>query len=78
MSVADIQIAPTPEHHEHDDHSLNFWTKYIFSTDHKVIGKQFLIMGIFWAIIGGLLSCAYPATTRYAGIKSGMAGTCPR
>src|SRR5260221_6181424 len=34
----------------------NFWTTYIFSTDHKVIGKQFLFTGIFWAVIGGLLS----------------------
>ncbi|NOT73460.1 MAG: cytochrome c oxidase subunit I [Cyclobacteriaceae bacterium] len=34
----------------------NFWTTYIFSTDHKVIGKQFLLTGIFWAVIGGLLS----------------------
>lgn len=57
MSVADIQIAPVPGHDQHDDeHKQNFWTRYIFSTDHKTIGKQFLVVGIFWAVIGGLLS----------------------
>jgi len=34
----------------------SFLTTYIFSTDHKVISKQFLITGIFWAIVGGFLS----------------------
>jgi len=31
----------------------SFITKYVFSTDHKVISKQFLITGILWAIVGG-------------------------
>ncbi|MEL6696945.1 MAG: cbb3-type cytochrome c oxidase subunit I [Bacteroidota bacterium] len=39
------------EHH-HDHHHGNFWTNYVFSTDHKVIAKQFLITGIIMAIIG--------------------------
>jgi cytochrome c oxidase subunit 1 len=34
----------------------SFLTSYIFSTDHKVIAKQFLITGMLWAVIGGLLS----------------------
>ncbi|MCS6833831.1 MAG: cbb3-type cytochrome c oxidase subunit I, partial [Flammeovirgaceae bacterium] len=43
------------EHHEHQ----SFWTKYIFSEDHKVIAKQFLLSGMFWAIIGGVLSLIF-------------------
>ena len=43
------------EHHHHD----NFITKYIFSTDHKMIAKQFLLTGIIWAFIGGLLSIIF-------------------
>ena len=39
------------EHHEH--HEQSFIRKYIFSEDHKTIAKQFLITGIFWAVIGG-------------------------
>src|SRR6185437_1564660 len=34
----------------------SFITKYVFSTDHKVISKQFLITGMLWAIIGGAFS----------------------
>jgi cytochrome c oxidase subunit I len=45
--------------HEHEHHEGNFWTTYIFSQDHKVIAKQFLITGIFWALIGGILSVIF-------------------
>src|SRR5512145_3022398 len=38
----------------HDDRS--FIRKYIFSTDHKVIGIQFLFMSLFFLLIGGLLA----------------------
>ena len=40
----------------------------IFSTDHKTIAKQYLSLGLFWAIVGGLLThlmrwqLAYPDT----------------
>lgn len=44
--------------HGHDDHhhEESWLTKYIFSQDHKMIGKQFLMTGIFWAFVGGVLS----------------------
>jgi cytochrome c oxidase subunit 1 len=45
--------------HEHEHHEGNFWTTYIFSQDHKVIAKQFLISGMFWALFGGLLSVIF-------------------
>jgi cytochrome c oxidase subunit 1 len=34
----------------------SFLTRYIFSTDHKVIAKQFLFTGMAWAILGGSFS----------------------
>jgi cytochrome c oxidase subunit 1 len=46
------------EHHE-EHHQETFVTKYVFSLDHKMIGKQFLITGIIWAIIGGLFSVLF-------------------
>lgn len=46
-------------HEEHHHHEETFLTKYIFSQDHKMIGKQFLITGIFWGIVGGLLSVLF-------------------
>ena len=33
-----------------------FWRTYVFSTDHKTIGKQYLSLGLFWAVVGGLLA----------------------
>lgn len=47
--------------HGHDEHhhEETFITKYIFSKDHKTISKQFLITGIFWGIVGGLLSVLF-------------------
>jgi len=44
--------------HAHEHHG-NFITNYIFSTDHKVIAKQYLITGIFWAIMGGGMSLIF-------------------
>lgn len=44
--------------HEHAHHE-SFISKYIFSHDHKMISKQFLITGIIWAMIGGLFSVLF-------------------
>jgi cytochrome c oxidase subunit I len=46
------------EHHEHHHHET-FISKYVFSQDHKMIGKQFLITGMFWAVMGGLMSVLF-------------------
>lgn len=47
------------EQHHGDKYQSNFITTYIFSQDHKVIAKQFLITGIFWAIIGAGMSIIF-------------------
>src|SRR6201997_5648425 len=43
-------------HHDsgHDDHhhELGFWRKYIFSTDHKVIGIQYGLCGLIFLFLG--------------------------
>ena len=41
-------------HAHHDDRS--FIQKYIFSTDHKIIGIQFLFLSLFFLLVGGLLA----------------------
>jgi len=45
--------------HAHVHHKESFITKYIFSQDHKMIGKQFLITAIFMAIVGVFLSVLF-------------------
>ena len=41
----------TEEHHE-EHHDQSFITKYIFSEDHKVIAKQFLITEMGLVVFG--------------------------
>lgn len=43
------------DHHHHE----TFVTKYIFSQDHKMIAKQFLVTGMVWGILGGLMSVLF-------------------
>ncbi|MEA2710146.1 MAG: cytochrome c oxidase subunit [Phycisphaerales bacterium] len=42
--------------HAHGHEELGFLKKYIFSADHKIIGIQFLFMGLFFMLVGGLLA----------------------
>jgi len=61
--------------HVHDDHEhheeLNFWRKYIFCEDHKVIAKQYMISGIFWAILGLGMSVIFRLQLGFPGIDLG-------
>ncbi len=46
--------------HAHDHHHKEtFITKYIFSTDHKMIAKQFLITGVIMGVIGIVMSLLF-------------------
>ncbi|SHG14327.1 cytochrome c oxidase subunit 1 [Pedobacter caeni] len=44
---------------EPHEHPQSFIRKYIFSTDHKMIAKQFLITAIFMAVIAMLMSVLF-------------------
>ena len=46
-------------HDTHDDHHEGFIRKYIFSLDHKMIGKQFLIYGLLMLFLGGGLAMLF-------------------
>ncbi len=54
MSEAAGVQATHVEHAHHEE--LGFWRTYVFSTDHKTIGKQFLFLGLFMMVLGGLLA----------------------
>ncbi|KXK40707.1 MAG: cbb3-type cytochrome c oxidase subunit I [Saprospiraceae bacterium] len=47
------------DHHHGDKYQTNFLTHYVFSMDHKMISKQFLITGMFWALIGAAFSVIF-------------------
>ena len=47
------------DHHDDHHHEEHFVSKYIFSQDHKMIGKQFLITAVFMGVIAMLLSILF-------------------
>ena len=49
----------TPDHSTDAHPKQNFFEKYVFSTDHKMIAKQFLISAIIWGVIGLSLSVVF-------------------
>ncbi|MFA4867165.1 MAG: cbb3-type cytochrome c oxidase subunit I [Pedobacter sp.] len=60
--MSTISLHDTHNHDNHDDHGHHketFLTKYVFSQDHKMIAKQFLITGIIMAVIAMGLSILF-------------------
>lgn len=47
------------DHHHGDKYQTSFLTHYIFSQDHKIIARQFLITGMFWGLVGALMSVIF-------------------
>jgi len=64
MSTHDHGIVHHEEGHEHH-HKPTFLNTYVFSQDHKMIAKQFLITGITMAFIGMLLSLLFRIQLAY-------------
>ena len=58
-------------HHEaHGHHEESFVSKYIFSQDHKMIGKQFLLTAVFMGIVAMLLSILFRIQLAWPGESS--------
>ncbi len=57
-----IDLHPPLAHARHPAHEaghherISFFKRYLFSTDHKTIGLQFLFVGLMFFVIGGLLA----------------------
>ena len=69
MSAAAATAHDTHGHHDdhgHDHHEQSFWSKYVFSTDHKWIGIQYGMTSLLFLLFGFILmlymrwSIAYP------------------
>ena len=69
-SVAHDEGLHGHENHGHDHHEEGFVSKYIFSQDHKMIGKQFLITAVFMGIIAMLLSILFRIQLAWPGESS--------
>jgi cytochrome c oxidase subunit 1 len=47
----------------------SFWSKYVFSTDHKVIAMQYMFTGMAMALIGGFMAYAFRMQLASPGIE---------
>jgi len=70
-----VSAAHVEGHHEHHHHEESFVSKYVFSQDHKMISKQFLITAIFMAIIGMMLSVFFRLQLGWSGESFGILNT---
>ncbi len=52
----------------HDHHELSFTSKYVFSTDHKMIAMQYMFTGMAMALIGGFFAYAFRMQLAFPGI----------
>jgi cytochrome c oxidase subunit 1 len=56
--------------HSHEHHEEGFVSKYIFSQDHKMIGKQFLMTAVFMGVVAMLLSILFRIQLAWPGESS--------
>ncbi len=57
-------------HDDHGHHEESFVSKYIFSQDHKMIGKQFLMTAVFMGVVAMLLSLLFRIQLAWPGEPS--------
>jgi len=62
----------TEGHHHHEE---TFLTKYIFTQDHKMIGRQFLITAIIMAILAMMMSIFFRLQLAWPGEKFAILNT---
>src|SRR6202008_3780425 len=66
-----------PPHAAHEVHheELGFWRKYVFSTDHKVIGIQYAVTGLLFLLFGFTLMMLMRWNLAYPGAAVPWLGT---
>jgi cytochrome c oxidase subunit 1 len=69
-SIAHEEHGHAHGHHDVHHHEENFVSKYIFSQDHKMIGKQFLMTAVFMGIVAMILSILFRIQLAWPGESS--------
>jgi cytochrome c oxidase subunit 1 len=59
-------IDTTHGHHEYH-REQSFWSTYVFSLDHKVIGMQYLFTGMLMGLMGGFFAYAFRMQLAFPG-----------
>jgi cytochrome c oxidase subunit 1 len=60
-------VQPESAHAHHGEQS--FWSKYVFSTDHKMIAMQYMFTGMAMALIGGFMVYVFRMQLAFPGIE---------
>jgi len=64
------ETIPVPTSHgDHAHEAMGFWSKYVFSTDHKMIAMQYMFTGIFMGLIGGFMAYAFRMQLAFPGLE---------
>ena len=65
------EIAHAPEHHPapHGHAESNWFIKYLWSTDHKVIALQYMFTGMLMAMIAGFMAYVFRMQIAYPGMN---------
>ena len=74
MSQAVAAPKPHVAHEVHHE-ELGFWRKYVFSTDHKVIGIQYAVTGLLFLLFGFSLMMLMRWQLAYPGAALPLIGT---
>ncbi len=57
------QSHPAPSHAPHEAHGhheeMSFWSKYVFSTDHKMIAMQYMVTGMAMGMVAAFFSYVF-------------------
>ncbi|MCB9170511.1 MAG: cbb3-type cytochrome c oxidase subunit I [Flavobacteriales bacterium] len=69
--MGQVQHAAHAEHHQHH-HEESFVSKYVFSQDHKMISKQFLITAIIMACVAVMMSILFRLQLAWPGESFGL------
>ena len=70
--MAEPAITLPEAHPHHGEQSL--WSRYVFSTDHKMIAMQYMFTGMFMALIGGFFVYAFRMQLAFPGIEVPLYG----
>ena len=64
---------PAAVAHEVHDHGppKGFWRRWVFTSDHKIIGIQFLLSSLLWGLVGGGLAMMARTKIAFPDIEMG-------
>lgn len=67
--VAEHHMHDHAHAHDHHEHHETFVSKYVFSMDHKVISRQFLITAVIMAVVAMVMSIIFRLQLAWPGEK---------